>query len=315
MRVSRSRRLLAALAGLALALTACGGDDNGDGDDGPDDLGVDEDAAEEIPDGPDITVASFNFPESQIVSEIYAQTLEEAGYPVERQMDLGARELVFPELQGGNLDLLPEYLGSAIVVGFDEEAPEDIDSGVETLSELFGEDDISVLEPAPAESANVFVTTSEFAEENGLSAVSDLADAGDISFSGPPECQDRETCFGGLQDIYGLDNVEFEAIQETSARVQALEAGQNQLTLLFSTDAILGLADLQVLDDDEDIVPPENITPILRDEIIDAYGDDLIELLDGISALITTDVLIELNIEESEGIAPAEVASDWLGRQ
>jgi osmoprotectant transport system substrate-binding protein len=314
MRALRSRRLLAALAGLALALTACGADDNGD-DDGPDDLGVDEEAAEEVPDGPDIVVASFNFPESQIVSEIYAQALEEAGYPVEREMNLGARELVFPELQGGNLDLLPEYLGSAIVVGFEEDAPEDVDSGVETLSELFAEDEISVLEPAPAESANVFVTTTEFAEENGLSAVSDLADAGDITFSGPPECQERETCYGGLQDVYGLDNVEFEAIQETSARVQALEAGQNELTLLFSTDAVLGLADLEVLDDDEDIVPPENITPILRDEIIDAYGDDLVTLLDGISALITTDVLIELNIEESEGIAPADVAADWLGRQ
>jgi osmoprotectant transport system substrate-binding protein len=314
MRALRSRRLLAALAGLALALTACGGDDDTDAE-GPDDLGVDEEAAEEIPDGPEITVASFNFPESQIVSEIYAQALEEAGYPVERQMDLGARELVFPELQSGNLDLLPEYLGSAIVVGFEQDAPEDVDSGVETLSELFAEDDISVLEPAPAESANVFVTTTEFAEDNGLSAVSDLADVGDITFSGPPECQERETCYGGLQDIYGLDNVDFEAIQETSARVQALEAGQNELTLLFSTDAVLGLADLEVLDDDEDIVPPENITPILRDEIVDAYGDDLVTLLDGISALITTDVLIELNIEESEGIAPADVAADWLGRQ
>jgi osmoprotectant transport system substrate-binding protein len=314
MRALRSRRLLAALTGLALALTACGGDGNGD-DDGPDDLGIDEEAAEDVPDGPDIVVASFNFPESQIVSEIYAQALEEAGYPVEREMNLGARELVFPELQGGNLDLLPEYLGSAIVVGFEEDAPEDVESGVETLSELFAEDDISVLEPAPAESANVFVTTTEFAEENGLSAISDLADVGDISFSGPPECQERETCYGGLQDIYGLDNVDFEAIQETSARVQALEAGQNELTLLFSTDAVLGLADLEVLDDDEEIVPPENITPILRDEIIDAYGDDLVTLLDGISALITTDVLIELNIEESEGIAPSDVAADWLGRQ
>ena len=313
MRLPRSHRWLAATAGLALALTACNG--NGNGDDGPDDLDVDDEAAAEIPDGPDITVASFNFPESQIVAEIYAQALEEAGYPVERQMDLGARELVFPELQGGGLDLLPEYLGSAIVVGFDEEAPTDVDDGVETLGELFAEDDVAVLEPAPAESANVFVTTSAFAEENGLANVSDLADVGDITFTGPPECQDRETCYAGLTDVYGLDNISFDAVQETAARVQALEAGENELTLLFSTDAILGVADLEVLDDDENIVPPENITPLLRDEIIDAYGDDLVELIDGISALITTDVLIELNLEESEGIAPAEVAADWLGRQ
>jgi osmoprotectant transport system substrate-binding protein len=312
MRALPSRRLVAAIAGLALVLAACGG--NGD-DDGPDDLGVDEEAAEDIPDGPDITVASFNFPESQIVSELYAQALEEAGYPVDRQMDLGARELVFPELQGGGIDLLPEYLGSAIVVGFEQDAPEDVDSGVETLSELFAEDDVSVLEPAPAESANVIVVTSEFAEQEGLEAIGDLADAGPLTFSGPPECQDRDTCFAGLQEVYGLDDIEFEAVQETSARVQALEQGQHDLTLLFSTDAVLGLADLEVLDDPEGMVPPENITPLLRDEIIDAYGDDLVTLIDGISALITTDVLVELNIEESEGVSPADVAADWLGRQ
>jgi osmoprotectant transport system substrate-binding protein len=310
MRVTRTRRIVAALAGLALALTACNGDD---GDD--DGLDIDEEAADDIPDGPDITVASFNFPESQIVGEIYAQALEEAGYPVDRQMDLGARELVFPELRDGGIDLLPEYLGSAIVVGFEEEAPQDVDSGVETLSELFAPDDISVLEPAPAENANVFVVTAEFAEENDVSAIPDLADVGDITFSGPPECQERETCYGGLQDIYGLDNVDFEAIQETSARVQALEQGQTELTLLFSTDAVLGLSDLQVLDDPEEIVPPENITPLLRDEIIDAYGDDLVTLLEDISSRLTTEELIELNIEESEGIAPADVAADWLERQ
>lgn len=313
MRALRSRRLVAALAALALALTACGGDDADDAGDGPD-LDTDEEAADVDDDGPPITVASFNFPESQIVSEIYAQSLEDAGYPVERQMDLGAREVVLGELQDGGLDLLPEYLGSAIVVGFDDqEAPEDVDSGVETLSELFADDGVSVLEPAPAESANVFVVTGDFAEEHDLEAVGDLADAGDdLTFSGPPECEERETCYAGLQDTYGLDNVAFESVQETSARVQALEADEHQATLLFSTDAVLGLSDLVVLDDTEEIVPPENITPLLREEIVEAYGDDLVDLLDDLSSQITTEVLVDLNVEESEGVAPADVAAGWL---
>ena len=126
----------------------------------------------------EIVVASFNFPESVILAEIYAQVLEAAGYPVDRQLDLGAREIIFPELADGSLHLLPEYLGSALAVGFGEEAPEDVDSGLEALRDAFAEDGVSVLEPAPAENANVFVTTTEFADAHGLTSVADLADLG-----------------------------------------------------------------------------------------------------------------------------------------
>ena len=126
----------------------------------------------------DIVVASFNFPESVILAEIYAQALEDAGYPVDRQLDLGAREIIFPELADGSLHLLPEYLGSALAVGFGEEAPEDVDSGLEALREAFAEDGVSVLEPAPAENANVFVTTTELADGLGLTSVADIADHG-----------------------------------------------------------------------------------------------------------------------------------------
>lgn len=134
--------------------------------------------------GPDITgdldivVASFNFPESVILAEIYAQVLEDADYPVDRQLDLGAREIIFPELADGSLHLLPEYLGSALAVGFGEDAPEDVDSGLEALRAAFEEDGVTVLEPAPAENANVFVTSEELADAHGLTSVADLADLG-----------------------------------------------------------------------------------------------------------------------------------------
>lgn len=126
----------------------------------------------------EIVVASFNFPESVILAEIYAQALEAAGYPVDRQLDLGAREIIFPELNDGSLHLLPEYLGSALTVGFGQEAPGDVDSGLEALREAFAEEGVSVLEPAPAENANVFVTTTELAEDLGITSVADIADLG-----------------------------------------------------------------------------------------------------------------------------------------
>jgi osmoprotectant transport system substrate-binding protein len=303
----RTRRTLAVVAALALLTTACG-----DGDDADDGAGDDNGSATEIPDGPPIDVSSFNFPESEILGEIYAQALEDAGYDVERTLSLGARELIYPELIDGEISLVPEYLGSALVVWFEQDPPEDLDSGVSALREAFEPEGVSVLEPAPAENNQAFVVTSSFAEENGLSSISDLADAGEVTFAGPPECEGRDTCYQGLVDRYGLDDVTFESVQEAAARLAALDSGEVEMILLFSTDAPLAGEELVVLEDTEGMLPPENITPVVRTEVLDAYGDDLEELLDRVTAALSTDALQQMNAEASEGRSPAEIATDWL---
>jgi osmoprotectant transport system substrate-binding protein len=300
MRSRPSLRLAAAGAALALIATACGGDD--------DDAATDVD----VPDGPTIEVASFNFPESEILGEIYAQAMEDAGYPVDRSLNLGARELVYPELIDGGIGLLPEYLGSALVVWFEQDPPEDVDGGLASLRDAFEPEGVSVLEPAPAENNQAFVVTSTFADEQGLSTLGDLADAGPITFAGPPECEARETCYQGLVDTYGLSEVSFESIQEAAARLAAIESGEAEMILLFSTDAPLAGDQLVILEDDQGMLPPENITPVLRTEIVDAYGDDLTDLLDRVTAALSTDALQQMNAEASEGRSAAEIASDWL---
>ncbi|MFP4149346.1 MAG: ABC transporter substrate-binding protein [Nitriliruptoraceae bacterium] len=303
----RPSRLLAPIAVLALLLAACGGDDAAD--DTPD-ADVDTDAID-VPDGPTITVASFNFPESEILGEVYATALEATGYPVERELNVGARELLFPELEEGGVDLLPEYVGSAIVVGFGEDAPSDLDEGVTTLSELFADLDVTVLEPTPAANSNVFVVSAEFAEENDLASVADLEGV-DATLAGPPECEDRDTCYAGLQSIYGLDSLGFEAIGEPSARLVALNEDDAQVILLFSTDAVLADESLVALEEPEGMIPPENITPVLRTEIVDAYGDDLVDLIDSVGSALTTEVLIGFNDDAGQGVAPATIAEDFL---
>jgi osmoprotectant transport system substrate-binding protein len=299
---ARTRRILAASLATALVATACG-NGNGNGDD---------DTAADVPDGPTIDVSSFNFPESEILGEIYAQALEDEGYPVDRTLNLGARELIYPDLLEGEITLVPEYLGSALVVWFEQDPPADVDSGVSSLREAFEPEGVSVREPAPAENNQAFVVTSAFAEEHGLSSIADLADAGDVTFAGPPECEGRDTCYQGLVDLYGLDNVTFESIQEASARLAALDAGDVEMILLFSTDAPLAGEELVVLEDAEGMLPPENITPVIRSEALDAYGDQLQDLLDRVTAALTTESLQQMNAEASEGRSASEIAGDWL---
>ncbi len=312
---------LSLLAVLLLVLSACGGDgaDPADRDtDTAADPGVEEPDADadtdvDVPDGgPPIVVSSFDFPESTILAEVYGQALEAAGYPVERELNVGSRELLFPELEEGGVSLLAEYLGSALVVGFGQEPPADVHGGLEELREAFAGIGISVLEAAPAENSNVFVTTSAFAEANDLSTVADLSGVDNVVLAGPPECETRDTCLVGLQDVYGLTNVQFESIGEGSARLVALLEGDADLILLFSTDAVLADDQLRALEDPEAMIPPENIVPVVSTEVLDFYGDDLAALLDSISASLTTEVLVGFNERANEGTAPDQIARDFL---
>lgn len=259
-----------------------------------------------------VTVASFNFPESVVLAEIYAQALEAEGYPVERRLNLGSRELIFPDIEAGNIDLIPEYVGSALQVGFSLPAPTTTDEGVEALRTAFADLGMTVLEAAPGEDKNVFVVTREHADTAGLSSLEDLAGAGDLVLAGAPECEDRPTCYRGLVETYGLTNLSFEAIQEGAARVAALESGEADVILLFSTQPVIAERGFVALDEPRGIIAPENVVPVVRTSIIEANAG-MAELLDSISALITTDVLLDLNGRiEVDAEDPDDVARDWL---
>lgn len=329
----RIRKLLAVTATLALTLAACGGgEEDGDGaeaggstdestaaggeaTDGDDASSGDEAA---VPaDGPTITVASFNFTESVILAETYAQALEDAGYPVERQLELGSREVIFPELTGGAVDLLPEYVGSALGVGFGGDPTSDLDETLSALTSAFESEGVVVLEPAPGENKNVYVVTSEFADTNGVGAIPDLADVGDVTLGGPPECEGRANCYAGLSgDPYDLGNLSFTGIPEGSVRIASLRNGEIEVSTLFSTQPVIEQEGFVVLDDPEGIVAVENIVPVVSREVADAYGQDMVDLVNRVSEAITTEALIDLNGRvEIDAQNPADVAADFLTTQ
>lgn len=304
-----STRFLAAGAALALALTGCGGSDSGSDPTATDGTGAATDTGGGS--GGPVTVGGFNFPESTILMEIYAQALEDAGISVQREPELGTRELVFPELTGGTIDVLPEYVGSAISVGFGEEPAGNVDEAAQQLRDLFSEEGVTVLEPSEASNSNVFVVTQEFAETNDVTSIADLEGAGDLTLAGGPECEDRATCYAGLQDVYGLDNVSFTTIQEKSPRLAALRNGDAQIILLFSTDPVFADGSLVALEDPEEMTPPENVVPVVADSALEA-NPEIEEVLNEISATLTTEGLSELNGQAAEGQQPADIAAGWL---
>jgi osmoprotectant transport system substrate-binding protein len=266
-----------------------------------------------------ITVASFDFAESHLLAEIYAQALEAAGYEVDRALDLGPRELVAPALVGGLVEFVPEYAGSALrfIRQGAATSSDDVDITRDRLVEALGDDPVTVLEPAPAENANAFVVTRETAEAAGLRTISDLREiAGDLTFGGPPECSTRSLCLVGLEDLYGVTFGNVVALDSGGPLTrQALRDGGVDVALLFSSDPSLVHSDFVELVDDLGLQPAENITPIVRREVTERWGDDLVETIDGVSARLTEVELRVLNGIVDDGVDVASVARGWLRQQ
>jgi osmoprotectant transport system substrate-binding protein len=124
----------------------------------------------------DVTVGAVAFAENQIVAEMYAQTLEDAGYSVDRQLTLDSREILQPAIENGEVDIAPEYLASLLLfLDPNAEATGDPDNNRSLLEPLLEDKGVTLLESSAANDTNALVVTQETADQYGLTTTSDLA--------------------------------------------------------------------------------------------------------------------------------------------
>jgi osmoprotectant transport system substrate-binding protein len=300
--ISRRLRVLAVGLSLPLVLIACA--------DGQSSNSSQSDSDESI------KVASFDFSENWILAEIYAQAIRRAGIPVEMLSNLGTREVVGPALEQGQVDFVVDYLGSALEAA-DPDNPATHGSPEYARHELqkaLVGTGVVVLGAAAAQDQNGFAVTRETAAGLSSRSISALApSASSMVLGAPPECTDRPYCLIGLRTVYGLHFAHMQEIDTRSATATALESGEIDVGLLETTDARLAGGDFVLLRDDKGLQPRENITPLVRQQIIDEYGQPLVDAVDSVTSRLTTADLVELNRRvELAGISPAEAASDWL---
>jgi osmoprotectant transport system substrate-binding protein len=265
-----------------------------------------------------ITIASFDFPESELLAELYGTALSGGGYDVESVHRAGPRELVEPALARGLVEVVPEYAGTAVEflsLGAVDGSADPTDNH-DALERALAGRDLVALAPAGAEDRNTLVVTEETAARLGLRDVSDLvAAAPRLRFGGPPECPTRPLCLPGLEETYGLRFREFVPLDSGGPlTVEALQADLVDVVLLFTTDPAIG-SGLVSLDDDRGLQPAENVTPIVHREVLRRWGPGPADRIDRVSERLTTDVLRDLNAEVAGGRRPADVAGAWLERE
>ena len=263
-----------------------------------------------------IRFASYDFSENEILAAVYAEAARQAGLPVSLHPAAGTREVVEPALEQGVVDVVLDYLGTAVrfVDPGGQDVPSSPDHLHDALRQFLGPRGVDVLDAARAEDQNGFAVSQGFATGHGVSRLSQLAPlAPGLTFGGPPECPERPLCLPGLTAVYGLRFGTVATMSSRAATVEALVAGQIEVGMLETTDARLGgPAPVVLLTDDRSLQPHENVVPLVRSAVLERWGDRLASVLDAVSARLTTADLISLNrAVEIEGLTPQAAAARW----
>jgi osmoprotectant transport system substrate-binding protein len=294
----------AAAVCLALLVAACGG--------GNDAL----QGGTQPSDKSSVIVGSTNFPEQLILAQMYAAVLEKAGVDVTTRLNLGNREVVFPALEKGEIQLLPEYNGSVLSF-LDPNATATTSEEVNTaLAPLLQAKNLVALQQSPAEDKDGWAVTKETAAKYNLQKIGDLKPvAGQLVVGGPPELKTRPAGLPGLKKVYGIpDFKEFKALDAGGPlTVSALKKGDIDVGRVFTTQGVIAAEGWVLLEEDKPLEPAQNVVPIGR---TDAMTDQVKNVLNALSAKITTEELTKLNAQvDVDKKDPEQVARDWLTQQ
>lgn len=316
---TKLRTALAALLALALALgvAACGSSsDNTSSEGGGEGGGAIVSNAENAK--VSLTIGSKNFPEQEILGEIYAQALKAAGYKVKSALNLGSETVALKAVKTGQISGYPEYASTALTSFFGlepEEVPADATEAWEKANEEFEKEDLEAFEPTPFASANAVGTLKKTAEKYGLETVSDLEGVSEkLSLYGSPECRERIDCLAGLEKLYGLKFKSFTPV-DISLRYNVLEKGQADLSILFTTDPQLAAESNKfvILEDDKHVFPAGNVIFVTKKSTVEKAGPDYEKTIVQVQKGLNLKVMQELDARvELEKQTPKEAAAAYL---
>lgn len=287
----------AIVVGASLALSGCASGD-------PLDTGTDAATAAGT-----IVIGSQAYYSNEIIAEIYAQALENAGFTVERQYQIGQRDAYLPQLEDGSVDLIPEYSGNLLqFYSPDTTATTSDDVYAELGSAL--PDGLVVLDQSPATDQDSYNVTQEFADANNVTSIADLAGLPNVVLGGNAELEERPYGVQGLKDTYNVD-VTFTAIGDSGGplTVQALTEGAITVGNIYSADPNIAANNLVTLEDPEGLFLASNVVPLVSADI----AGDIADVINAVSAKLTAAGLSALNAQSVNDEQSSDtIATQWL---
>ncbi|MEH7390552.1 glycine betaine ABC transporter substrate-binding protein [Bacillus sp. JJ1503] len=281
--------VLAMVLVFSLALSACSGSSN-------------------------IKVGSKNFTESLILGEMYALALEDAGFKVDRKLNLGGTLVAHEALKKGDIDVYPEYTGTGLLNIMEEEPLSDPQQVYDMVADFYKKEfDLVWLTPSNANNTQAIAVSKKASDEYGIKTLSDLqANAEHIDFAAVPEFEEREDGLLGMNRVYGDFNFKSLKLYDYGVKYRAVLEDEVQGTVAFGTDGDLTNPDLVLLEDDKHLWPPYFVAPVIRQDTLDK-DEKIRKILDDISAKLDDSTMQKLNAEvDINQREYADVAKEFL---
>jgi osmoprotectant transport system substrate-binding protein len=263
-----------------------------------------------------IAIGSKDFTEQLILAEMYARILEKNGLTVDRKTDLGGTQVAMEALQRGDIDLYPEYTGTALIAVLNEKPSKNAAANYATVKrEYESRYRLTWLDVAPFDDSQALATTQAIRDRFHLTTLSDLSKAAPkLRLGAIPEFTKREDALPGLQKAYG--GFEFADVKlfEIGIKYKALELGQIDVVVAASTDAQIALDHLYVFVDDKHFWPSYQVAPVVRDDTLRAHPE-IAGFLNKLAPLLDDDTMRALNAQvDGDKKDPVDVAQAFLAQ-
>ena len=241
-----------------------------------------------------VVVGSANFPEDELLAEIYAQDLQAHGIKVTTKFNIGAREVYYPQIKKGAVTIIPEYNGALLTTSVDPTSTAATTAEVDGALRAKLPSTLEILAPSSAQDADSVTVTQAFAAKHHLKSIADLKPiAHTVTFGGPPECNTRADCIPGLKKHYGLVFKKFIPTDESGpVTITDLKNGKVQAADLFTTTPQIATDHFVSLADPKFNFAAQNVVPLVYKPGVDAK---IVGILNAISTKLTTPALLAMD--------------------
>jgi osmoprotectant transport system substrate-binding protein len=259
-----------------------------------------------------VVVGSANFPESEVLAEVYALALQKAGVKATTKLNIGAREIYYPQVQKGAITIIPEYNGTLLTVEVDKTSTAKTTAEVDAALAAKLPSTLTVLNPAPAQDSDSMTVTQATATKYKLKSIADLKPyAAQWTLGAPPEFKTRADGIAGLKSVYGLTFKGFDPLDESGPiTLSALTSGKVQVADVFTTTPQIVSDKLVSLSDPKSNFAAQNVIPLVYKP---ALTSTISSTLNAVDAKLTTSALLQLNVKVSiDKQDYTTAAQDWL---
>jgi osmoprotectant transport system substrate-binding protein len=243
-----------------------------------------------------VVIGSANFPENEVLAEVYALALQAKGVKVSTKLNIGAREVYYPQVEKGAIDIIPEYNGTLLTVEADPTSTAKTTADVDAALAAKLPSTLTVLNPATAQDSDSITVTQATATKYHLTSIADLKPyASSMVLGGPPEFKTRSDGIAGLKATYGLTFKSFDPLDESGPiTLSALTSGKVQAADVFTTTPQIISDKLVSLTDPKNNFAAQNVIPLVYKP---ALTSTISSTLNAVSAKLTTSALLALDVK------------------